>query len=164
MKDLIVVAATCTKDRFDEYAPTPKGALYRKFLIEKLKPFIDQTYRTLPDRENTAVMGSSMGGLASFLLVWYHADVFSMAGCLSPAFRNEILKEVEAYDGPPKNVKIYMDNGGVGMERDLQIGTDRMLELLPKKGFVIGESLVWFQDLNALLWVAAKLLLDRKIL
>ncbi len=149
MKEIIVVAAACTKDRFEEYATTPKGELYRKFLIGKLKPFIDQTYRTLPDRENTAVMGSSMGGLASFLLAWYRPDVFSMAGCLSPAFRDTILREVEAYDGPPKNVKIYMDNGGVGLERDLQVGTDRMLELLPKKGFVFGRDLVWFQDLSA---------------
>jgi predicted alpha/beta superfamily hydrolase len=28
-----------------------------------IKPLIDRSYRTLPERANTAIMGSSMGGL-----------------------------------------------------------------------------------------------------
>jgi predicted transcriptional regulator YdeE len=46
-------------------------------------------------------------------------------------------------------VRFYVDNGGVGLERRLQAGCDRMLDILQRKGWVLGEDLVWFQDLQA---------------
>ena len=61
------------KHRMQEYAPWshPKygdgeGNVYIDFIVNYLKPFIDQNYRTLSDRENTGILGSSMGGLISF--------------------------------------------------------------------------------------------------
>ncbi|MBK7897128.1 MAG: alpha/beta hydrolase [Anaerolineaceae bacterium] len=45
-------------------APVRSDA-YLRFLVEELKPFIDETYRTKPTREETFIMGSSMGGLIS---------------------------------------------------------------------------------------------------
>ncbi|MBI3195653.1 MAG: histidine kinase, partial [Ignavibacteriae bacterium] len=114
-----------------------------------LKPMIDNEYRTLSDRENTGVMGSSMGGLASFLLVWNYPEVFSMAGCLSPAFPEETIDETEQYIGHEKNIRLYIDNGGVGLEKELQIGCDLMLPVLRKKGFVDGKNLEWFLDEKA---------------
>jgi predicted alpha/beta superfamily hydrolase/predicted transcriptional regulator YdeE len=149
MQEIIVVATTSTKDRNDEYSDTPKGALYADFIIKKLKPFVDQKYRTLTDREHTAVMGSSMGGRISFLLAWNHPEVFSMAGCLSSALFGKMVKPVAEYDGPPKNIRLYLDNGGIGLEKILQPGNDWMLEVLPKKGFVFGKDFIWFQDLTA---------------
>ncbi len=149
MQEIIVVATTCTSERFADYADGEKGKAYQRFMVQKLKPFIDQNYRTRPEREHTAVMGASMGGLASFLLAWRHPDVFSMAGCLSSAFWPPLLREVAAYDGPAKDVQLYMDNGGVGLERILQSGNDWMLEALQKKGFVLGQNLVWVQDAAA---------------
>ena len=49
---------------------------YLSFLVTELKPFIDATYRTLPDRANTSVMGSSMGGLISQYAMSRYPDVF----------------------------------------------------------------------------------------
>ena len=43
---------------------------YARFIIEDLKPLIDSTYRTRPDRENTATVGFSLGGLVSLYLGW----------------------------------------------------------------------------------------------
>ena len=101
--------------------------------MKKLKPLIDKKYRTLPDRENTAVAGSSMGGLISFMLAWEYPDVFSKAACLSPALlidNYNYVKTVKSYKGGMKPVKIYLDIGGVGLEEKLQPGMDGYL-LLP---------------------------------
>ncbi|MBN1425157.1 hypothetical protein JXA88_11430, partial [Candidatus Fermentibacteria bacterium] len=149
LPSIIVVAINNTGDRYAEYSDTDKGAAYRRFVISTLKPFIDRTYRTLPDREHTAVMGSSMGGLAAFLLVWHHADVFSRAACLSPAFFLDDLRKTSAGPAPALPVRLYLDNGGIGLEHWLQAGCDRMLEILQRKGMVVGENLIWFQDIEA---------------
>lgn len=149
LRRLLVVAVNNTEDRYPEYSDTEQGAAYRRFLIGTVKPFVDRTYRTLPDRDHTAVMGSSMGGLASFLLAWYHPDVFSMAGCLSPAFFAPDLRKAAKEPPPGQPVRLYVDNGGIGLERWLQAGCDRMVDILQRKGLVVGENLVWFQDIRA---------------
>jgi predicted alpha/beta superfamily hydrolase len=152
MKEVNVVGLYNTPDRGPEYGKDPgKTRAYMDFVVTSVKPFVDAHYRTLPDRENTAVMGSSMGGLISFLLAWQYPQVFSAAACLSPAFTvGDWLDDVEKYDGPPKPIRIYMDNGGVGMDRErMQPGCERMLDILPKKGFILGENLEWFLDEKA---------------
>ncbi|MBC6993694.1 alpha/beta hydrolase-fold protein [Neolewinella lacunae] len=56
---------------------------YLKFIVTELKPFIDQKYSTLPDRKNTFIAGSSMGGLISMYALCEYPDVFQGAACLS---------------------------------------------------------------------------------
>lgn len=105
--------------RIDEYTPTPdpkhkgggRAAEYAKFLIETVKPEIDKRYRTIPDQ--TAVGGSSLGGLVSLYLVLKHPDVFKSAAVMSPSVwwnDRAILQEVDAYAGPPP--RIWLDIGG----------------------------------------------------
>jgi len=79
--------------RIDEYTPwiNPQygggqGSEYIDFIIETLKPHIDSNYRTLSDRENTAIMGSSLGGLISHYGVLNFQEYFSKAGIFSPAY------------------------------------------------------------------------------
>lgn len=98
--------------RLQEYAPEQDAALYAKFLIEELKPMIDAEYRTLPDRAHTAVMGSSMGGIVSLYLAYYHPDVFGMAGCLSTTVRPpDRLLYTKAWrrDSPLHKVRLWVD-------------------------------------------------------
>src|ERR1700739_1006424 len=38
-----------------------EGEQYMAFVVDVLKPWVDQHYRTEPDRRHTAIMGSSMG-------------------------------------------------------------------------------------------------------
>jgi predicted alpha/beta superfamily hydrolase len=154
MQEIIIVGIYNTTDRGPEYSDTPKGHAYMRFIVEKLKPFIDKEYRTMPERKHTAVMGSSMGGLISFLIVWNYPQVFSQAACLSPAFLDSDIKAnavplVETYDGPAKNIRIYMDNGGVGLDGRLQAGCDAMLRALLDNGFKMGENLEWYHDREA---------------
>lgn len=63
-----------------------EGNSYVSFLIESLKPYIDKHLRTLPDKNNTGIGGSSMGGLISFYAWLIHPEVFGKAGVFSPSF------------------------------------------------------------------------------
>jgi len=79
--------------RMNEYNPYSfrqygkgEGDEYVDFLVKNLKPFIDRHYRTLPDKKNTFIAGSSMGGLISLYAVLMYPEVFGGAGIFSPAF------------------------------------------------------------------------------
>jgi predicted alpha/beta superfamily hydrolase len=63
-----------------------EGKLYMDFIVDVVKPMVDANYRTLPEREHTGVMGSSMGGLISHYAVLQYPKVFSKAGIFSPAY------------------------------------------------------------------------------
>lgn len=136
MSSIIIVGIYNTRYRDAEYSYTDSGYAYMKFIVEELKPFIDKTYRTLKGRKNTAVMGSSMGGLISLMLVWEYSDVFSKAACLSPAFKIKslnYLQFMEKYLSPMKDIKIYIDNGGIGLEKELQPGIEETIRFLENK-------------------------------
>lgn len=148
----IVVGIYNTPDRSLEYSDTTQGRAYMAFLTGTLKPLIDRSYRTRPEREHTATMGSSMGGLIAFLLAWEHPETFSAAGCLSPAFIYQdwkSIRRVNLYRGPKKDIRLYIDNGGIGVEDTLQTGCDAMLKALAAQGFTEGENLQWFFDPQA---------------
>lgn len=144
MEEIIIVGIYNSPDRLPEYSDSPLGNAYVNFVINVVKPLVDSTYRTKPDRKHTAVMGSSMGGVASLIFVWKRPDVFSMAGCLSSAWwydNEKTLKEIEHYSGPKKDVRIYLDCGG--REKDLVNGYHRMVKILKSKGFNKGKDLAY---------------------
>jgi predicted alpha/beta superfamily hydrolase len=123
------------------------------FIVSKLKPFIDTEYRTMPEKEYTANGGSSLAGLISLMLVWNYPEVFSKAACISPAFnisRFNYVDTVINYSGKKKDIKLYIDNGGVGLESELQPGVDEMIVALQNKGYELGNDILWYTDRNAL--------------
>ncbi|BDX04927.1 hypothetical protein MACH26_04480 [Planctobacterium marinum] len=61
-----------------------EGEQYTDFIVNVLKPYIDDRYRTLPDATNTAIMGSSMGALSSHYAIHTYPEIFSKAGLFSP--------------------------------------------------------------------------------
>ena len=93
-----------------------------------------------------------MGGLISFLFVWWHPEVFSTAGCLSSGFlvdSNKILRDVKEYSGPKKNLRVYLDVGSEGVEARLKPGYYEMIDLLKAKGYKRGKDLEYFYDEGA---------------
>ena len=98
-KDLIIVAVECNHEgnnRLQEYSPVTyrnkdhgyipgKAPVYMKWMAEKLKPYVDKTFRTLPDRDHTSLAGSSMGGLIALYGITAYNHVFRQAACLSPS-------------------------------------------------------------------------------
>lgn len=118
--------------RFDEYSPWVNteikkrllanritrdvggyGKQYGKFIIEGLKPMIDEQFRTLPDREHTGIAGSSMGGLISLYIGLKYKDVFSKVGAFSPAVwfaEKELLEMIKDFNSKMP-IKWYLDIG-----------------------------------------------------
>lgn len=95
---LIVAAVECNtagNGRLSEYSPvsfsmdgakiTGRGKKYMEWLINEFKPYIDENFRTLPERGNTAIGGSSMGGLMALYAVSEYNARFSKAAALSPS-------------------------------------------------------------------------------
>ncbi|MCC3159303.1 T9SS type A sorting domain-containing protein [Hymenobacter sp. 15J16-1T3B] len=90
---IVVAVDNDGQQRLNEYSPwnNPQygggqGDQYVDFLVQTLKPYIDQQYRTLPDRLNTGIGGSSMGGLISLYAALKYPAVFGRAALFSPAF------------------------------------------------------------------------------
>jgi enterochelin esterase-like enzyme len=149
MEEVIVVGVYNTPDRTEEYTDTPLGRAYQRFLVEDLKPLIDRTYRTQPGPEHTAIMGSSAGGLASFLAVWYYPDVYLQAACLSPYFPEGLPDSVRTRPWDHDRIRLYLDDGGDELDTRLQEGIDRMMPVLHELGFEEGRNMAWFKDEGA---------------
>jgi len=54
-------------------------------MTEVLIPFVDRTFRTLPDRDHRAMAGLSMGGMETFQVTFDHLDLLSYIGGFSGA-------------------------------------------------------------------------------
>ncbi len=90
-----------------------EGAAYMDFVVNTVKPFIDARFRTLPDRGNTGIMGSSMGGLISHYAIHQYPQVFSKAGIFSPSY--PIAPEAFAYTQAhplAADARLYLLAGG----------------------------------------------------
>lgn len=143
IEEIIVVGINNTSCRLEEYNFfTEKGKKYSAFIIEELKPFIDAHYKTLPDKGNTCIMGSSMGGLNSFQLAWNFPDTFGKTACMSNSFwvnDGEIFKMIKTARKSFKDIKIYIDCGE--METRLINDNMKMCRYLKKIGYKSGENL-----------------------
>ncbi|MCF2652320.1 alpha/beta hydrolase [Anaeromassilibacillus senegalensis] len=125
---LIVVAVECNHSpengRLSEYSPYDfedphlgrfigRGKETMEWFIRVLKPQIDREFRTIPDRDHTFIMGSSMGGLMSLYAVLRYNKVFSRAAALSPSIwvAPERLCELVRRTPISPDTVIYMDYG-----------------------------------------------------
>lgn len=105
--------------RIDEYAPWNndqygggEGQTYIEFLVNTLKPFIDNEFRTIPDADHTGIFGSSLGALISCYAAKLYPEVFGKVGLFSPAFwfNPEIFDFVENA-GVSENQRFYLIAG-----------------------------------------------------
>jgi len=133
-------------DRIDEYTPWPHpqygggdGDIYTQFIVETLKPYIDENYRTLADRENTGVMGSSLGGLISHYIALKHQDIFSKSGIFSPSFWfNDSCYDFAYSTGKQHTMRLYM-MGGTNESTTLVQEMEMMEDTLFAAGFSENE-------------------------
>ncbi|MBB6462658.1 putative alpha/beta superfamily hydrolase [Flammeovirga kamogawensis] len=124
---------------------------YLKFLTQELKPYIDNKYSTLTSRENTFVMGSSMGGLISLYAICEYPDVFGGAGCLSTHWpmvyaekftleeNKQITDGIIAYTRTnlpnPNTHKIYFDYGTETLDSQYEPYQLRIDKVMKEKGY-----------------------------
>jgi enterochelin esterase-like enzyme len=160
---LIVVGAWSTAKRGPEYSPWHGAPEYARFLIEELMPRVDEEFRTLTGPENTAVMGSSMGGLLSFYLVTYHPEVFGSCGCVSTHFPLSeavwaevasdeagetpddtpyIVRDIEAGLTVPEGARYWFDYGTEGLDAEYGPTHEALRAWLLEQGLVEGDDFV----------------------
>ena len=121
---IIVAIDNMGEERLSEYAHQGgfykgdkvkvRGLQYEKFLVEELMPYIAQNYRIKEGSENTALMGSSMGGLVTFNIGLRRRELFSKLAVMSPSFwwgKTSPLEKINSYQYQNLNSKIWLDTG-----------------------------------------------------
>jgi predicted alpha/beta superfamily hydrolase len=88
-----------------------RGDAYVDFLVYTVKPFVDETFSTKPEKEHTAVMGSSMGGLMSLFAITKYNQWFSKAACVSSAMAFCFRSLVKAVSSCELNSDISLSAG-----------------------------------------------------
>lgn len=103
--------------RTEELTPYPnpqygggKGALYMQFIVEVIKPYVDEHYRTFSDPDHTYLIGSSLGGLISHYGIYAYPEVFGKAGVFSPSywFSYEQMKDLTMDNPLPTTHRLYL--------------------------------------------------------
>jgi predicted alpha/beta superfamily hydrolase len=161
---VIVVGVWSTTERGPEYSPWHGAPAYARFLVEELMPRVNAEFRTLTGPANTAVMGSSMGGLLSYYLVTYHPDRFGACGCVSTHFPFSekvvadylrdtarttapdtvpyIVRDIERGLRVPRGARYWFDYGGQGLDAGYGPTHDAVRTWLVAQGLVEGRDFV----------------------
>ena len=158
-RDTIVVGIWNTPKRIPEYAPQKAYDLvnrkgikqsslaraeerlsdkYLKFIVTELKPFIDKNYSTRANRDNTFIMGSSMGGLISLYAISEYPGVFGGAGCVSthfPLSEGVMLEYMKKFLPSTKTHKIYFDYGTETLDATYEPFQKQADTIMKKKGY-----------------------------
>ncbi|AWB67906.1 hypothetical protein C2869_16395 [Saccharobesus litoralis] len=136
--DIIVVGIANGAERWKEYNPWDSvnymgksiqgtGNKTIQFIQQELKPYIDKNYRTRTEAENTALIGSSLGGLMALYAGIEHSDTFGKVAAFSPSFSFTTFDAQTSLDPAKSNLisaakqtkpnkdknKIYFDVGEV---------------------------------------------------
>ena len=146
--------------RIAEYTPVRNqrgiGGQARKYgqlLVKELKPFIDNEYRTLSGRSDTALGGSSLGGLVSLHLGLQYPNTFGKLAVMSPSVwwgDRAILREVKALRKKP-DTRIWLDIGTCeGEQPEACVRNVRDLrDALLTKGWNLDRDLRFIEDEGA---------------
>ena len=153
-KKFIVVGMECNHEgskRLDEYCPYTlsqshlgniqgQGVEYMEWVVNELKPYIDEKFYTLKDKDNTGIGGSSMGGLFSFYLGLKYKESIGFILSFSPAFllykEKEFLNELKNSNlNPNKTGKIFFWTGGINLDKEIKPLTIKAYNCLYKMGF-----------------------------
>lgn len=110
------------------------------YIVNQLKPLIDQYFSTNPDKEHTAFGGSSMGGIAAFNYATKRNDIFGFSLCFSPAFflyeKKELYDYVDSLNINPHDYgKFFFYSGAVEFEHSFLEPTKEMYQYFVSKGF-----------------------------
>lgn len=154
LKEVLLIGIE-SKKRIDEYTPwyakalveknedfAGKGNKYLYFIAEELKTYIDNRYHTKKDKENTGIIGASLGGLISLYSAYLYPNIFGKIGAISPSLWYEKFVDfMKKRDLQASNSKIYMDVGseeGIGKKTVQKFMVERVQEshrILLLKGF-----------------------------
>jgi predicted alpha/beta superfamily hydrolase len=167
LEAIIVGIPNTGENRLNEYSPFRQGRMggeqgdqYLDFIVQTVKPLIDSSFLTQPEREHTGILGSSMGGLISLYAFFNRPEIFGMAGAMSPAFwfgQRAIFPYVK--NAPYVPGKIYLDAGTQEAHGRQLISrkyswsvtgaAQEMRDLLMSKGYRDGEDVLYVEEEGA---------------
>jgi enterochelin esterase-like enzyme len=141
----MIIVGIFSADRMQEYT-SPGYEKYGRSLVEEIKPYIDSHFRTRQGPRFTGVMGSSLGGVASFYMGWQWPEVFGNVGCLSSTFshKDNLLERVLHEDR--RQVRFYLDSGWPGDNYEVGLA---MAVALAERGYRYGHDFLYFAFPNA---------------
>lgn len=170
----VIAGIHCRSSRFADYSPDkainadtvltanlknfldgrePAGDNYLDFVANILIPKLRGLYRLKTDRDNTSIMGSSMGGLISLYAICEYPEVFGAAGCLSthfigaldeslvPECPEAIVSYLEKSLPDPQTHKIYLDHGTIGLDALYPRWHDKVVATMRSHGFDAGSMM-----------------------
>jgi predicted alpha/beta superfamily hydrolase len=105
-------------ERLNEYSPWYNASYsaggdgddYMQFVAETLKPYIDSNFRTKPQPQFNALIGSSMGALISAYGACAYPTQFEKVGVFSPAFwfsLNDLNSYIQNTTNNLSNLRMY---------------------------------------------------------
>ena len=175
---LIVAIDNLEKDRFLQYMPQSiydraEGALrasidreiartdgrplvsqqFIRFVSERLKPYVDANYRTLPGRLDTAIFGASMAGLMAGAVFVEAQQAFGRAACMSPnwpVYDKRMIDHPQLLSiwpdyfgrlGAPAGRRLWLDHGTEMMDAGMAPHQINIARRLTRLGWRRGRNL-----------------------
>jgi predicted alpha/beta superfamily hydrolase len=119
---------------------------YLKFIVQELKPIIDQKYAVYTDFEHTFIAGSSMGGLISMYAICEYPEVFGGAACISTHWPgifhvennpipNAFYQYLKMKLPNPTNHKLYFDFGTATLDALYEPLQNEVDLIMKEKGY-----------------------------
>jgi predicted alpha/beta superfamily hydrolase len=151
--EVIVIGVENTANRIWEYTPTKDATVgdgggadkYLTMLTAELMPQVDAALPTLKDPKNTAIVGSSLGGLVSAYAGAEYPSTFGLLGVMSPStwWDSSVILGVAktAAAKTPRALRIYVDSGDSGTSNDDVIETTQLAQTWIDGGYVEGVDL-----------------------
>jgi enterochelin esterase-like enzyme len=176
VRPFVLVGIPNSPARFDEYTHVKdtlpgygttggRADEYASFVTTGILPFVRARYALRPESSQTALLGSSLGGLVSLYIGLKNRSSFGYAGAMSgtmswgsigvPNTGKNTLRELYMA-APPRGLSIYLDSGGDDgggcgtlsaldseLYHDQYCETSQMRDTLTSLGWVSGRDLVY---------------------
>lgn len=160
MQPLIIVALANTPERMSDYTPFQDEALgggqgrrFAQFLVSELKVWMKAHYPVRGSAQDTAIAGSSLGGLSALYVGWTHPEEFGLVAALSPSLWWGARKLITRIGGDEENglrpSKIWVDMGSAeSLADDNENGVPDTIDdlrtlkaVLLARGYLLGHNL-----------------------
>ena len=84
---------------------SPEGEKFDEFVLKTVMPAVEEKFPVKKGKENTAIIGSSSGGLEVFYTALSHPELFCAVGALSPAFLFYSEEDIKKWTADKLNKK-----------------------------------------------------------
>ncbi len=140
LRPIIVVAMYCNENRINEYGTARqadyknrgnKAREYSNFVLHEVMPYIRDEYRCMPESENTAFAGFSLGALSALDIAWDNPMLFGKIGVFSGSLwwrekewtaedpdGGRIMHDIIAKSEHQKGMKFWFEVGTLDEECD----------------------------------------------